>query len=317
MYVCDFSEAGADAIAVQAGDGAAATAAVSDGAGVITIDSYPTDGGVWSIKGDIGLGGNAVEDGKKYYYSFTLKADQAQAGECLVESATQNDSARVSFNSFAAAAGEEITVSGTFTADKAVADPVIRLQIGNPSDGVTSNVLYIDDVTFGKLEGDMETVKTINAFNGVDADGIWSTYNGTDEDNERGVGAIWMENGSLNYRIDQGGTTDWHNQLICGTRENPLTLPSDSYFTVEITAKASKNVSCGFFLNPQGNWDPRISEGIDFTTQEQTFTFETTDTLIMDMDFEMLFQFGSAQTADLGEVTIEFTNITIWQKSVN
>lgn len=316
VYVCDFSEAGADAIAVQAGDGAAAAAAVNDGAGVITIDSYPTDGGVWSIKGDIGLGGSAVEDGQKYYYSFTLKADQAQAGECLVESATQNDSARVSFNSFAAAAGEEITVFGTFTADKAVADPVIRLQIGNPSDGVTSNVIYIDDVAFGKLEGDMETVKTIDAFNGI-GDDIWSTYNGTDEDNERGVGAIWMENGTLSYRIDQGGTTDWHNKLICGTRENPLTLPSDSYFTVEITAKASKNVSCGFFLNPQGSWDPRISEGIDFTTQEQTFTFETTDTLIMDMDFEMLFQFGSAQTADLGEVTIEFSNITIWQKSVN
>ena len=51
--------------------------------------------------------------------------------------------------------------------------------------------------------------------------------------------------------------------------------------------------------------------------EERTFTFETTDTLIMDMDFEMLFQFGSAQTTDLGEVTIEFTNIKIWQKSVN
>lgn len=65
-----------------------------------------------------------------------------------------------------------------------------------------------------------------------------------------------------------------------------------------------------------GGWDPRISESIDFTTEEQTFTFKTTDTLIMDMDFEMLFQFGSADTAALGSVTIEISDITIYQESV-
>ena len=95
-----------------------------------------------------------------------------------------------------------------------------------------------------------------------------------------------------------------------------LTLPADSYFTVEITGKASKNVSCGFFLNPAGSWDPRVSEGIDFTTEEQTFRFDTTDTLILDMPFEMLFQFGSAALAEMGDVTVEISNITIWQRTV-
>ena len=93
-------------------------------------------------------------------------------------------------------------------------------------------------------------------------------------------------------------------------------MPSDSYFTVEITAKATKPVSCGFFLNPAGSWDPRVSEGIDFTTEEQTFSFDTTDTLILDMPFEMLFQFGSADLAEMGDVTIEISNITILQRSV-
>ena len=36
----------------------------------------------------------------------------------------------------------------------------------------------------------------------------------------------------------------------------------------------------------------------------------------MDMDFEMLFQFGSAETAALDNVTIEISNITIYQESV-
>ncbi len=76
-------------------------------------------------------------------------------------------------------------------------------------------------------------------------------------------------------------------------------------------------MSCGFFLNPAGGWDPRVSEGIDFTTEEQTFTFDTTDTLILDMDFELLFQFGSNDLASMGDVTVEFSNITIWQRSVS
>ena len=85
---------------------------------------------------------------------------------------------------------------------------------------------------------------------------------------------------------------------------------------------ASSAINLHFFLGvflhfiTGADRDPRISEGMDITTQEQTFTFETTDTFVTDMDFEMLFQFGSEQTAQLGEVTVEFSNVTIYQKSV-
>ena len=182
-----------------------------------------------------------------------------------------------------------------FTAEKTVADPVIRMQIGNPNAGVTNNVITIDNVAFGKMEGDKETNKNIYAFmafgnntaNATNPNFPWFTFNGTDEDNELGVGTIWMENGRLFYRIDQGGVTDWHNKLVCGFGDNPLVLEADSYYTIEITVKASKNVSCGFFLNPMGSWDPRVSEGMDITTEEKTFTFTTTETLVTDMNFEI------------------------------
>ncbi len=311
VYTATFSDA-AEAT-VSAGDGAAASVNAAGGAAAFQIDSYPTEGGVWSIKADLALPGVAVEAGTKYYYRFTVKADSAQSGELLVESASQADAARANFNSLNLAAGEEVEITNVFTAENAVSDPVIRMQIGNPSDGVTANTITVTALEFGKVEGDLNTEKTIDSF-GVPYEGddySWGTYNGTDEDNERGVGTIWAENGSLNYRIDQGGTTDWHDKLYMD-----LTLPADSYFTVEITAKATKPVSCGFFLNPAGGWDPRLSEAIDFTTEEQTFTFTTTDTLITDMDFELLFQFGSADLAGMGEVTIEFSNITIYQSSV-
>lgn len=320
VYTGSFSDA--SEASVTAGDGASATASAANGTASFKIDSYPSsDGGVWSIKADLPLSGVSVEAGTKYYYRFTAKADSAQAGELLVESAAEADTARANFNSLSLAAGEETVITNVFTAESAVSDPVIRLQIGAPSDGVTSNTITVSNLEFGKVEGDQEIAKTIDAF-GVstttdpNTDFVWTTYNGTDEDNDQGVGTIWTENGSLIYRIDQGGSVDWHNKLILGYTGNPLTLPADSYFTVEITAKASKPVSCGFALNVLGGWDPRINEKLDFTTEEQTFTFTTTDTLITDMDFEMLFQFGSADLTSMGDVTVEISNITILQSQV-
>ena len=299
----------ADAVSVEAGDGAAAS---FDG-GVVTIENYPTEGGVWSIKANIGLGGETIANGTKYFYRFTVNAENGVSGEALVESLSLYHEARVNFNGLNAAPGEDVVVSAVFTADRDISDPVIRLQIGNAPEGAASNKITVKDLVFGTVEGDKETVKTIDSFS-VPFSGeaySWGTFNATDEDNERGVGTIWTENGSLFYRIDQGGVTDWHNKLYLN-----LNLPADSYFTVQITGKASKPVSCGFFLNPSGSWDPRVSEGIDFTTEEQTFSFDTTDTLILEMPFEMLFQFGSADLAEMGDVTIEISNITILQRSV-
>lgn len=315
-YTNDFSAASTDGAVLSAGDGANGSGADGDGKAVFTIENYPTEGGVWSIKADLGLGGSKIESGTKYYYKFTIVAENDQSGELLIESASQNDAARADFYSLNLKAGEEITIEHEFTATGSVDDPVIRMQIGDPSEGVTNNTITVTNLEFGTLEGDLETRKTIDSFSTARAgedytDYTWGVYNGTDEDNERGVGAIWTEGGKLYYRIDQGGTTDWHNKLYMN-----FDLPADSYFTVEIVGKATQNVSCGFFLNPAGSWDPRVSDGIDFTTTEQTFTFETTDTLIMEMPFEMLFQFGSNDLAAMGEVTIEISSITIYQRNV-
>ncbi len=316
LYTADFASSGAFA---SAGDGAAANVSFEDGAAVFTIENYPTEGGVWSIQAVLELPGISIVQGEKYNYSFTVVAENGQGGEALVESNAKSWEARANFNGLGLEAGQEVTVSKTFTAEANVDDPVLRMQIGNPNEGVTANKITVKNFVFNKVGGDKETKKTLEVFapfgmytENVDKEAYpWQTFNGTDEDNEHGVGTIWTSDGSLFYRIDDGGTVDWHNKLIC-----PITLPSDSYFIVEIKAKADKPVSCGFFLNPQGSWDPRVSEGIDFTTEEQTFTFETTDTFITDMPCELLFQFGSEATAALGGVTIEFTSVTIYQMPV-
>lgn len=314
-----YTSADAQGLYVEAGDGAAAEAQGD----TVTVSAYPTEGGVWSLKLNMPID-TVIDSGVKYYYSFAVTAENNQSGECLIESASMNDASRASFAAFSLNAGETSTVSGVFTSGANVGDPVIRLQIGNPSDGVSENSFKFSDVEFGKVEGDKEISKTSYSFAPIGRNTLnegsaaypFMTFNGTDEENERGVGTIWQENGSFFYRIDNGGTVDWHNKLILGYGSTPLSLEADSYYIIEITAKATKPVSCGVFLNPCGGWDPRISEGMDLGTEEQTFRFETDDTFITDMDFELLFQFGSEATAQLGEVTIEFTNITIYQRSV-
>ena len=321
-YTADFT-ANEGAYA-EFGDGAEASVAFEDGKAVFTIGKYPTDGGVWSVKANLNLGDVKIEKGQKYYYRFTMNAANGQSGEALVESAARSWECRANFNGLSAPAGEDTVVQSVFVAEADVDDPVIRMQIGNAPEGAAGNVVTISNVEFGKMEGDKETKKTIDAFmafgpataNKENPAYPWQTFNGTDEDNERGVGTIWTENGSFFYRIDNGGTVDWHDKLICGFGGNPLTLASDSYYTVEITARASKPVSCGVFLNPMGGWDPRFSEGMDLTTEFQTFRFSTKDTFIMDMDFELLFQFGSEALSKQGETTVEFQNVTIYQMTV-
>ena len=323
MYTADFTAG--EGVTAEAGDGASASASFADGKAIVTIDSYAGEGGgVWSVKANIGLGDVKIEKGRKYYYRFTMNAANGQGGEALVESAARAWECRANFNGLGAPAGEDIIVTSVFTAEADVDDPVIRLQIGNAPEGAAANTITISNVEFGRMEGDKETKKTIEAFmpfgpttaNAENTDYPWQTFNGTDEDNERGVGTIWTDNGSFFYRIDNGGTVDWHNKLICGFGGNPLTLASDSYYIVEITARADKPVSCGVFLNPMGGWDPRFSEGMDLTEEFQTFRFSTKDTFIMDMDFELLFQFGSEALSKLDEVTVEFSNVTIYQMQV-
>ncbi len=319
LYKQDFA-ANADTFTVSTGDDAAANVTHADGKAKLNITSYPKAGEVWNIKADVALGSVKIEKDKKYSYSLEVTATGAQGGELLVESAA--GAARANFNGISLAAGETKTITQTFTAESDIDDPVLRFQIGTPSAGVTSNTLTIDNVKFNIVEGDKEVARTNDRFipygNGSQNQTtcIYDTFNGTDGDGE-GVGTIWTEDGKMYYRMDKIGAVDWHNKLVFGYGDSPLRLPSDSYFTIRFKAKATKDISCAMFLNVIGNWAPRVNTTVNFTTQEQTYEFTTTETLITEMDFELLFQFGSDKYADFGEVTIEFSDFVILQSVVS
>ena len=328
LYEEDFAESAAT-VTTQAGDGAAASVAASDGAAEVAIDSYHDDGvgGVWSLKVDVALGDAAIESGVKYGYSVDVTAENAQAGELLVEN--QDASLRANFASFSLAAGETKTLTGTFTSEATIASgAVLRFQIGNPSEGVTSNTLTIDNVTFYRLDGDLRTDRVLldrfllfgaGSSNELNTEKPYEVFNGSDDRlSQLGIGTMYTEDGKLVYRIEEAGEADWHNKIAIGYRDNPLVLPGGAYFTFRIKIKASEELSFNYYVHDLNavDWDSGLiirENAVTIGPEETTLEFTTTTALIGESDFEMLFQFGSAALAELGEVVIEISEITVLQ----
>lgn len=328
LYEEDFSES-VETVTTQAGDGAAASVAASDGAAAVTIDSYHDDGvgGVWSLKVDAALAGVSIESGAKYGYSVDVTAENAQAGELLVEN--QDASLRANFASFSLEAGESKTLTGTFASEATIASgAVLRFQIGNPSEGVTSNTLTIDNVTFYRLDGDLRTDRVLldrfllfgaGSSNELNTEKPYEVFNGSDDSlSQLGIGTMYTEDGKLVYRIEEAGEADWHNKIAIGYGDNPLVLPGGAYFTFRIKIRASQEVSFNYYVHDLNavDWDSGLiirENAVTIGPEETTLEFTTTTALIGESDFEMLFQFGSAALAGLGEVVIEISEITVLQ----
>ena len=331
LYEEDFS-ASAASVTTQAGDGAAASVSAEGGAAKVDIASYHDAGagGIWSLKVDVSLGNAAVTEGEKYGYSLDVSAQNAQAGELLVEN--KDASLRANFNSFSVAAGETKTVTGVFTAEKTIAsDAVLRFQIGNPEAGVTSNTLTIDNVVFYRLDGDKRTDRTLQdrfllfgagSSNELNAQKPYEVFNGSDDSaTQAGIGTMYVEDGKLVYHIEQAGEADWHNKLVLGYKANPLVLPGNSYYTFRIKIKASAPVTFNFYVHDLNaiDWDSGLlvrENGVSIGTEEVTLEYTTTNAPIGESDYEMLFQFGSAALAAIGDVVIEVSEITVLQSEL-
>lgn len=331
LYKEDFS-ASAASVTTQAGDGAAASVSAEGGAAKVDIASYHDEGegGVWSLKVDVSLGNAAVTEGEKYGYSLDVSAQNAQAGELLVEN--KDASLRANFNSFSVAAGETKTVTGVFTAEKTIAsDAVLRFQIGNPEAGVTSNTLTIDNVVFYRLDGDKRTDRTLQdrfllfgagSSNELNAQKPYEVFNGSDDSaTQAGIGTMYVEDGKLVYHIEQAGEADWHNKLVLGYKANPLVLPGNSYYTFIVRIKASAPVTFNFYVHDLNaiDWDSGLlvrENGVSVGTEEVTLEYTTTNAPIGESGYEMLFQFGSAALAAVGDVVIEVSEITVLQSEL-
>ena len=197
------------------------------------------------------------------------------------------------------------TLEYTFVASMDITDLYIKLSLGKGADGVTSNTFKLDNVVLYEITGSTESFEDITEFEPSAETTAWGTFNNESEGAE---GVVYAEDGKLIYEITAFGATDWFNKLFI----EDVDLTAGGLYTIEFTVKADKATEAVFFLNPTGQWDPRISESLNITTTEQTYSFTMTDTMLFDMNFELLFQFGF--NTNEAPTTIEFTSITIYRQ---
>lgn len=201
-------------------------------------------------------------------------------------------------------AGEVKTFSFTTTLEAAKDNMNIVLQCGKLAIPQGSQTITISNLVVEEVTGDKIVTETKYTF----APDGFGTYNDANE----AEGYLYVENGKLVYDMKKLAVTDWHNKMFI----DKLTLAEGKIYTIEFKAKADKEISCAFFLNVRTKWDPRLSEVVKFTTEEQTFSYTVPNAFATEMDFEILWQFGSEDNKKLGNAKIEISEIIIYSQDV-
>jgi hypothetical protein len=276
---------------------AASSLDVTGGAMVYTISTYTAEAKPWNINLYLNTGIN-LENGKKYQLTFDVTVTQNQFFELCFEDHTMDWQVRAAFKNGTLSGTQ--TVEHTFFASMDITGLYLKLALG---EGSGTNTITIDNLHLVELVGDKTTESTFKTFTVDNTDAEWDTYNA-----EGGVGAVFTEEGKLIYSIQSFGATDWHNKLFI----KEIMFEAGALYKITFTVKADKDLKMFFALNVKGAWDPRVTAECDITTTETTFTFTMDAEVIIDMNFELLFQFGG-YPQNVGPARIEFSSITIYQ----
>lgn len=332
VYENDFSEEGD--VSVGAVDGAAANVTYDTAAkeAKINVTSYNTTGGVWSLTASIALTNAKIKLGTKYRYEIVMCAESLTAGELICSIAENKDDRGRNFIGKVNIKTEDTTLTGTFDASFASEAAAFHLQFGRPegTTGPATNVITVKSVKLYEVHGDLETSRVsydkftlFGAASSHSADKThpYDVFNG-DEGNSKipGVGAAYVKDGKLIYRIYEGGEADYQSKLAIGFGENGIALPANGYYTFVIKVKASKALKTNFYVHELGTeWDSGLivkcadfdKNALEIGTEETTIEIKTAEPIFTESSYELLFQFGSASLAALGEVTVEISEITV------
>ena len=266
---------------------------------VMNITKAPESHGVWEVWGVLGLG-TSLEKNRTYKFSVdVLSTVNTGEMEALLRTFNEEDTKGGQYG-IKLSANQTTHVEFEVNLTEAMANPAITFQMGVID---SASVIEFSNLKVVALGGSKETTSTGYSFT---PDGF-GTYN----DAQTAEGYLYSEDGKLVYEMTKIGLTDWFNKLYISR----LRLEADKIYTISFTAKADKNISCAFFLNPVGKWDPRVSEEVQFTTELKTFEY-VTPKFAADMDFEVLWQFGSDVNQKLGGAKIEITSIIIYAQDV-
>lgn len=304
IYSNDYAD-GLGGMEIALGDKAAATLTHDTDKASVAVTAYT--GNSWEIK----LNQTttvAVEKGKKYRVTADVTTLAAQPYEFAVEDKVKEWQARAFHRQSEYAAGSS-TLDFTFTAADNVTDACIRFYLGKGAADVKTNTFTVDNIKLSAVEGDLEENKELIRFFPNTNETEWNCFNGTDEDLGKGVGTMYNKDGKLIYRIAEIGEADYFNKVFI----NKISLEPFAKYRFELTVKANRPVQSTMVLNVYKTWDPRYTEKLDLTTEEQKISFTTAD-LVVDMNFELVFSFGKPLNTEPG-IVVEFSDVKVFKLS--
>lgn len=266
-----------------------------------TVTKAPTNPNVWELNVQFPLNITLLAK-REYTISVDILADHnLPSSEMQLRKGLVAEPNYGGNFDFTAEANKSTTVSFKVNLTEDLENASIGLALGRITEAMSIKVSNVKVVAAGGQKEESETgfVFTPEGF---------GTYN----DAANAEGYLYVSDGKMIYELNKIGLTDWHNKMYI----EKIKLESDKIYTISFKAKASENISCAFFLNVFGGWDPRLSGTVNFTTTEQTFEYTTTSAFATDMFFEILWQFGSEENSKKSNVTVEFSDITIYSQDV-
>ncbi|MFP4187257.1 MAG: hypothetical protein ACLFSU_03695 [Acholeplasmataceae bacterium] len=261
----------------------------------VTIDVAEFAGGIWEQR--LEHESMTLEPEKVYELTYTIHSTESLNYEFLArtEYQVEEDIGFYVWSNPSLSADETRTVSHTFeTTESDIEDFRMLFQFGNQS--ADSAEITISDIGMTYYD-DLETTET--RFTGL-ADG----FDSFEEEPAEATLFIDTENGRLVYDVETFGDTDWHNKVFY----DEALFEEGAKYRVEFEAYASEEIEGFFAINPVGQWNPKVSETFDLTTESATFSYETPNAQQFDQEIELLFQFGAFNT---GSAEIYIESITI------
>jgi hypothetical protein len=283
-----------DGFMVAVGDMGVATLTAAEGVGTLDVSNFSDE--IWELI--VRHANIALVPNKTYQLSYTL-TPSINIGRYEFIARTDNQNANgLGFYIWSdvpggVSANTPITRTFTFTTSDDVENFSIFFQFGGAASvpGV---------ITFNNF--------SLKYFDGNETNSLkWSSlpegfYSYDDASSEASL-YIDTTLGALVYDIEVFGESDWQNKVWYD-----LSFNEGSKYQIIIEAYATRDISFNFIINVKSEWNPKVYEQINLTTEAQSFTFETLDIQTLTQYIELLFQFG--QVTDQ-PCTIYITSITI------
>lgn len=269
-----------------------------EGAGssaALHVTGVPSTGAeVWKVKLLVNTGA-VLSAGKTYLVHADLLASKAQNYEvCFNNEETEKG--------FDALYNQTLLAGRTTVIEKKISVPdsmtdagelILQFSVGGAAaNDITVSNVSVQELNFGTGSGNSASDTVINLYNAP----------------KTAAGTLDITREKLTYKMTKISSAAKDNAITIAGAD----LRSGDLYTVAFTARADKDLTGTFALNPAGGGSAVISQQFRLTAKETKYSFTTKERLPEGGFYDLLWQFGSADNQKAGSADVEISNISVY-----